>query len=389
MTGIKPQDEEAGRARMGWKQKALRVGAVACAVLAVTPSFATPASDPLKLAAGVADWQLARSTDRAITYRYNDESYDPRAWEQGAFWIGLGALADHLPRGNHFADVLLAMGKAHRWQPGPRPYHADDQAVAQAYLWAAAHGAGPAARAPTKAKFDAILAAPPRVGLAVYDGPFRKPSDALFMAPPGWLALSAQTGDPRYRDYALSETWATVNFLYDPAERLFFRDSRFFERRDDKGRKLFWSRGNGWVFAGLARDIALLPRGADRTRLEKLFREMAGRLVALQKPDGYWAPSLLAPENSPPESSGTAFFTYGLAWGVKQGLLDKATFEPTARKGWDALVRAIRPDGRLGWVQQVGDRPDIVAPDDTQYYGTGAFLLAATAIADLDAGKGR
>ena len=383
---------------MGWKQQMLRIAVAAFCASASAPPAPAQAPDPLVLAAKVADWQLARSADRAVTYRYNDESYDPRAWEQGAFWVGLSALADHLPADNRYGHVLLDMGKAQQWRPGPRPYHADDQAVSQAYLWAAAHGAGPAARAPTRQKFDAILAAPPRVGLAVYDGPFRKPgdfecqlrwcwSDALFMAPPAWLALSAQTGDMRYRAYALNEIWATVGFLYDPSERLFFRDSRFFERRDDKGRKLFWSRGNGWVFAGLAREIALLPKGADRDRLDTLFREMAERLVALQKSDGYWAPSLLAPENAPPESSGTAFFTYGLAWGVRQGLLDKATFEPAARKGWEALVRAIRPDGRLGWVQQVGDRPDIVNPDDTQYYGTGAFLLAAAAIHDLDAGK--
>jgi rhamnogalacturonyl hydrolase YesR len=131
--------------------------------------------------------------------------------------------------------------------------------------------------------------------------------------------------------------------------------------------------------------IQLLPKGSpDRVRMEALFREMAARLAAIQKPDGYWAPSLLAPENSPPETSGTGFFTYGLAWGVKAGLLDRATYEPAARKGWAALERAIQPDGRLGWVQQVSDRPDEVGPNDTQFYGVGAFLLAATAIADLD-----
>ena len=51
-----------------------------------------------------------------------------------------------------------------------------------------------------------------------------------------------------------------------------------------------------------------------------------------------------------------------------------------------AVVKAVvawQPDGRLGYVQQVSDRPEQVAPIDTQYYGTGAFLLAATAIADL------
>jgi rhamnogalacturonyl hydrolase YesR len=207
------------------------------------------------------------------------------------------------------------------------------------------------------------------------------------MAPPAWVELSRQTGDRRYAAFALREFWATVDFLYDPAERLFYRDSRFFERRDEQGRKLFWARGNGWVFAGMARIIPNLPKASpDRVRMEALFREMATRLVALQKEDGYWAPSLLAAAGSPPESSGTGFFTYGLARGIESGLLDRARFEPAARRGWAALTRAIQPDGRLGWVQQVSDRPEQVAPSDTQYYGVGAFLLAAAAIADLDRG---
>ena len=95
-------------------------------------------------------------------------------------------------------------------------------------------------------------------------------------------------------------------------------------------------------------------------------------------------PSLLAPEDSPPETSGTAFYTYGIAWGINAGLLPRAEYEPVARRGWAALNRAIQPDGRLGYVQQVSDRPEKVEPGDTQYYGVGAFLLAATQMALLD-----
>jgi rhamnogalacturonyl hydrolase YesR len=127
-----------------------------------------------------------------------------------------------------------------------------------------------------------------------------------------------------------------------------------------------------------------LPKdSADRLRLEKLFRDMAARLKSLQKADGYWAPSLLAPENSPPETSGTGFYVYGLAWGVKHGLLDAAEYRAAIDKGWAALVRAVARDGRVGWVQQVSDRPDQVTESDTQFYGAGAFLLAASAMASL------
>ncbi len=114
------------------------------------------------------------------------------------------------------------------------------------------------------------------------------------MSPPAWVELSRQTGDPRYTNFAMAEFWATTDFLYDPVEALYFRDSRFFERRDEQGRKQFWSRGNGWVFAGIANILDVLPKdNPHRPRLEQLFRDMAVKLKAVQKPDGYWPPSLV------------------------------------------------------------------------------------------------
>lgn len=342
----------------------------------------------------LAAWQLGRLSGTPDIARVTDQTKSPRAWEQAVFWVGMTALAEHTasPR---WREAIFAMGRSNGWTLGPRPYHADDHVIGQTYLWAARNGAGPAASAPTRKGMDFIIRNPAVVSLAFYQ-PVKGSDDvecltrwcwcdALFMAPATLLELSRQTGDRRYRDFAIREFWKTTDFLYDPVEHLYYRDSRFFERRDEQGRKQFWSRGNGWVFAGLARIIPLLPKvDPERRRFETLYRDMAAKLVTLQKQDGYWAPSLLGAKDSPPESSGTGFYTFGLAWGVKAGLLDRATYEPAARKGWAALERSIQPDGRLGWVQQVSDRPEIVRPQDTQFYGVGAFLLAATAIADLD-----
>ena len=348
--------------------------------------------DVLKLAARVADWQLAHMDPGPGVSSFSEETRQPRSWQKGAFWVGMTHLADATGE-KRFVAAILAQGRANLWQPGPRIYHADDHVIGQSYLWAAQHGAGPQAIAPLRARFDEILAKPAIVHLSFVVAPNYESTDclrrwcwcdALFMSPPAWVELSRQTGDPRYTNFALNEFWATTDFLYDPAEKLYFRDSRFFDRRDDKGRKLFWSRGNGWVFAGIANILDALPKDhAQRPRLEALFREMAGKIMKIQKPDGYWAPSLLGPENSPPESSGTGFYVYGLAWGVNHGLLESISTRPAILSGWTALTRAVAKDGRLGWVQQVSDRPDRVAETDTQYYGVGAFLLAASALADL------
>jgi rhamnogalacturonyl hydrolase YesR len=346
----------------------------------------------LTLAARAADWQLAHMDGLHITSHMKEESRQPLSWQQGAFWVGLTHLAD-VSGEKRFREAILAMGRTNQWQPGPRIYHADDHVIAQSYLWAANHGAGSDALVPLRETFDAILAKPPVAHLSFFvEKNYEETAclkrwcwcDALFMSPPAWVEMTRQTGDARFSAYALREFWATTDFLYDPAEQLFFRDSRFFERRDAQGRKQFWSRGNGWVFAGLANLLDVLPRdSADRPRLERLFRDMAARLKSLQKADGYWPPSLLAPENSPPETSGTGFFVYGLAWGVDTGLLDAAEYRPSIDKGWAALARAVSKDGKLGWVQQVSDRPENVNPADTQFYGVGAFLLAASGVAAI------
>jgi rhamnogalacturonyl hydrolase YesR len=378
----------------------------AAAVVALLPMWAHAAGDAprapqrqgiLELAARVADWQLARmDASHAGIESFVEETRSPRSWQQGAFWVGMIHLADISPE-PRFRAAILAMGRANRWTPGPRPYHADDHVIAQAYLWAARHGAGVEALTPLRAAFDAILAKPALTHLSFVPAADYEATeclrrwcwcDALFMSPPAWLELSRLTGDPRYARFALQEFWAATDFLYDPAEQLYFRDSRFFDRRDERGRKLFWSRGNGWVFAGIANMLDALPKNdPQRPRLEALFKDMAARIASLQKADGYWPPSLLGPENSPPETSGTGFNVYGLAWGVNHGLLDAACYRPAIERGWTALTRAVTPEGRLGWVQQVSDRPDKVAESDTQYYGVGAFLLAASAVASLTTGE--
>lgn len=340
----------------------------------------------------VADWQIAHRHDFARMPAARASVRNPLDWQQATFWVALTDLADRDPR---YAAPVLALGRETRWRLGSNPLHADDQLIAQAWEWASRHGGGAEALAPARAYYDRMFAAPPRNGLAFVP---RRPGsgdsactdrwcwcDALFMAPATMLRLGGTLRDRRYAAFVHAEFRATTDYLYNPAERLFFRDSRFFDRRDAAGRKLFWSRGNGWVIAGLARIIEALPaRDSNRAYYVRLFRAMAARLLTLQKPDGYWAPSLLDNGSAtPPESSGTGFFTYAFAWGVRAGLLEPAVYRPAAIRGWAALERAVQPDGMLGWVQQVSDRPDAVAANETQFYGSGAYLLAGTAMYDL------
>lgn len=344
-------------------------------------------SAALAIGAKVADWQLNHLSrfDYVPESAYRHDTEATRDWIQAAFYIGLTAFAD-ASRAPRYVDAILAHGNAEGWGFDQRPRHADADATGAVWVWAAEHTHDPTKLAPIKARFDAVLANPSTVSLDFGDGKDAHCqdrwcwSDALFMAPPAWIALSKATGEDRYLTHADSEFWATTDYLLDPREHLYFRDSRFITQRDSGGRKIFWGRGNGWVFAAVARILTDLPPAhPSRARYEALFKQMAAKLVSLQGEQGYWPVSLLIPQQTP-ETSGTGFFVYGLAWGINHGLLPAADYRPAMERGWHALTSAIAPDGRLGWVQRVGAAPDQVGPRDTQLYGVGAFLLAASEI---------
>jgi rhamnogalacturonyl hydrolase YesR len=336
----------------------------------------------------VADWQLGHLDDFSYVRTFRDETQQETSWIRAAFYVGLARWATTTDRSD-YVSALVTVAETAGWTLGPRYWHADDQAIAQVYLSLArtGHDAGIGA---VTAAFDRVLAAPPDNELSFLssaDGQSEGACqrrwcwcDALFMAPPAWAALSRQTGDPAYLDYALREYWATKAYLYDERRHLFYRDSRFFDRESAYGNRIFWSRGNGWVFAGIPLLLEAMPAAhPDRSRLLALYREMAAAFRELQHPDGYWASSLLDVAHGPlPETSGTAFITFGLAWGINRGFLPAPKYGAVVDRGWRALARAVDEDGRLGWVQQVGNAPGEVRASDTQLYGVGALLLAAS-----------
>lgn len=342
---------------------------------AQTPSF-SPALDTKaipKVMQAVADWQLANPSKRAST-----------DWTHGALFAGLVAWAEMAPT-DTYLDACLGFGLKNDWQLGDRPYHADDHAVAQMYLTLYERYKDPAMIAPLIERFDMILANQPDTPLTHDKGEHKKRynwCDALFMAPPVWTRLASLTGNQAYLNYANKEWWATTKYLYDTEEHLYFRDDRFFDKREANGKKIFWCRGNGWVFGGLVKVLANLPDDYEALpAYVKLYRQMAAKLLTIQGEDGLWRSSLLDPVTyPPPEASGSGFYCYGLAWGINRGLLDAETYLPAVKKAWQGLVGCVHQDGKLGWVQPIGAAPGQVSADLTQIYGVGSFLLAGSEV---------
>mgnify|MGYP001764924202 CR=1 FL=1 len=211
-------------------------------------------------------------------------------------------------------------------------------------------------------------------------------ADGLYMVMPVMTKFYRITGNKTYLD-KLYEYFSYANsIMYDKDAKLYYRDAKYVfpKHTSANGKKDFWARGDGWVFAGLAKVLKDLPRN-DSHRNEYLikYREMAKALVKIQQPEGYWTRSMMDPQHAPgPETSGTAFFTYGLLWGINNGYLNKKQYLPAAIKAWNYLVNtALQPSGRIGYVQPIGEKAipgQVVDANSTSNFGVGAFLLAAS-----------
>ncbi|WP_233632685.1 glycoside hydrolase family 88 protein [Parapedobacter sp. ISTM3] len=215
-------------------------------------------------------------------------------------------------------------------------------------------------------------------------------ADGLYMVMPVMTKLYHVTGNTQYLEKLLEYFSYAKALMYDDDEHLFYRDAKYVypKHKSVNGKKDFWARGDGWVFAGLAKVLQDLPADYQhRAEFETVYRDMAGAIMRSQQAEGYWTRSILDPEHAPgPETSGTAFFTYGLFWGVNNGYLDPATYTVPAIKGWQYLATfALQPDGRVGYVQPIGERAipgQTVDANSTANFGVGAFLLAATELLD-------
>ena len=323
--------------------------------------------------AQVADWQLA-----------NPSKHHPADWTHGAMYAGFAAWAS-MSDSDKYYDALLGFGERNNWQPHRRIYHADDHVVGQMYLEVYKKYKDTKMIQGIQERFDHILAN--RSTVTLEQGKQQGKDrwwwcDALFMAPPVWAKLSQVTGDRRYLDFMNDEWWATTDYLYDKDECLYYRDDRYFSQHEANGKKIFWSRGNGWVFGGLAMVLEAMPQDyPDRLRYETLYKRMAAKLIAIQPEDGMWHASLLDPASYPVgEASGTGFFCYGLAWGINHGYLAEKTYLPAVLKAWKGLTGCVHDNGKLGYVQPIGADPRQVTSEQTEIYGVGAFLLAGSEV---------
>lgn len=330
----------------------------------------------------VADWQIAHPN--------TGHEHDDVSWTHAVLYAGMvdwAELSEKEDNYDFYYQWLLRIGNRNHYQLGQWMYHADFIAVAQVYIDLYKKYGKERMMWHTLARTDWVINHPAKGNLELDYGRIETLDrwswcDALFMAPPVYAKLYTMTGDKKYIDFLNREYKATYDFLFDKEENLFYRDSRYFNKKEANGKKVFWGRGNGWVLGGLSEILQTLPeKDKNRRFYEELFVTLSTRVAELQSKDGYWHASLLDPGSYPsPETSATGFIVYALAYGINEGLLDKDKFTPVVVKGWQAMLDAVSAEGKLGYVQPIGADPRKVTRDMTEVYGVGAFLLAGNQI---------
>lgn len=210
-------------------------------------------------------------------------------------------------------------------------------------------------------------------------------ADGLYMVMPVMTKLYKHTNNQKYLDKLYEYLVYADSIMFDEDENLYYRDAKYVypKHKTTNGKKDFWARGDGWVLAGLAKVLRDMPAGyVHYGFFVDKFQKMAKAVVTLQRPEGYWTRSMIDSQHAPgPETSGTAFFTYGLLCGVNNGLLAESDYMPFIDKAWRYLIKtALQKDGRIGYVQPIGEKAipgQVVDANSTANFGVGAFLLAA------------
>jgi len=309
-------------------------------------------------------------------------------WVRGTYYAGLSAMYESTSD-SAYLDDCMEWGKKVSWrikEQGGGPYESGAYPLICGQIWFGCY----------RAKKDELMLQPTLAFLEdpKVENPLSAPGewylentghhfvDGLFTAPPTLAMLYQVTGEEKYVNWMDACFWDVHEEIYDPDADLFYRDARSKPGKTKNGKKVIWSRGNGWAFGGLTRILKYLPaEHPSYPKYKSLYLKMAESLAKRQQADGFWRSNLDDPEQfAMKESSGTGFFCYGITWGINNGILNRERFLPVAKKAWTALASVVNEDGKVAWSQPAGGGPGKVAEADTSKFGTGIFLLAASEV---------
>lgn len=364
--------------------------AVVFGVLSVSGQHLPDRKETLKTVLLVNDYFMKKYADYTIPSFVN-RVRPSNIWTRGVYYEGLMALYAIYPR-EDFYEYTKGWADFHKWgfRNGNTTRNADDYCAAQIYIDMYRMSGNPEWIRKSKATLEMLVNTP-----QVDDWTW---IDAIQMGMPALAKLGKTLDDPRFYNkmwemYACSRNTMAGHGLYNEKEGLWWRDADFLPPyKEPNGKNCYWSRGNGWVYAALVRIMDEIPANeAHRADYLNDFVAMSKALKKCQRPDGYWNVSLHDESNfGGKEVTGTSLFVYGMAWGIRNGILNKEEYLPVLTKAWNAMCKeAIHKNGFLGYVQGTGKEPKDGQPvkydsmPDFEDYGIGCFLLAGTEVYKL------
>ena len=361
------------------------------AALTLSTTAQTTADEVLGIARKVNDYFMQKYEDPTVPT--NVKKIRPsNLWTRAVYYEGLMALQAVDPE-DRYVDYALTWAKFHQWMPrnGVNTCDADDQCCGQTYVELLPYTDMTDVQLTKNLRENLdhqMMTANPKNG-SLYG--WWTWIDAIQMAMPLYMQMAQLTGDKKYVDHGMEMyRWSRNECgggLFNVKEGLWWRDADYVPPyKEPDGAQCYWSRGNGWVYAALVRCMNVLPpKSKAYKELKKDFMLMSKALLKCQREDGFWNPSLVSTNYAMPETSGTALFLYGMAWGIQQGYLKAEQYRPACDKAWQAMVKdAVHDNGFLGWMQGTGKDPSAGQPlsytriPDFEDYGTGCFLLGAT-----------
>jgi len=308
-------------------------------------------------------------------------------WTRAVYYEGLMALYK-IKQDKKYLQYAIDWGEAHNWglRNGLKSRYADNHCAGQTYIDLYKIDPKPERLNGIKTSIDYMLETD-----KIDDWDW---IDALQMAMPVFAKLTQVTGDSKYseRMYEMYMNTKVTQGLYNKKDGLWWRDADFLPPyKEPNGEDCYWSRGNGWVVAALIRVMDILPKDPHYKEYLKTYKEMMKALLPTQREDGFWNASLHDPNNyGGKETSGTALFVYGMAWGVNNGILSDKKYIPSITKAWNAMANeSVHDNGFLGYVQGTGKEPKDGQPvtytskADFEDYGLGCFLLAGSEVYEL------
>ena len=322
----------------------------------------------------VAQYFMNSTPDVGADSYVGGKKRNSRIWTRGVFYEGLLNIYREKQR-TDWLQYAIDWGEFHQWQTcsDSQLHNADFLCCGQSYIDLYLMDETKSERlAHVKQRIDELMETNDQADWYWID--------AIQMAMPIYARLGSITGNTDYWERMYTKYTYTRNQhggskkgggspLFNTETGLWYRDYQYdppYKDLTETDKDCYWSRGNGWVYMALARVMQFTPdTEAHRAEYVADFVAMSQGLLNCQRADGSWNVSLAAPTNygeagsEGPEMTGTSLFVGGMAWGIRTGLLDEATYLPAVKKGWQAMRRAVHDDtGFVGYMQGTGAKPE-------------------------------